>query len=304
MKGAHLWKRILNEGFDVPDRTLRDDDNDLRRVGDYMRSAGFVRDIITAKIIVCDIKLDESEHAQYDLRKTGRTPMPLPFHQFWVEFPEVTDWTCGNYVSVIKSPNEDFSYSGFVFPIIGVREKRPFCRQPVFIAFDADMRIHGLSIPQIEVPGYGLMEDCHAINHAGFLSVALHLLACKNVSLKGNDGEPKQARRASKRYGNTPDAYRYHTLTVRASGGTSGAGIDIGTMPHHVCMGHFSYYGPASSSGAPDGLDRGLLFGKHTGKFYMPPCLKGDKKNGVVEKDYLIPAGTDSSQVLQSASPS
>ena len=44
-----------------------------------------------------------------------------------------------------------------------------------------------------------------------------------------------------------------------------------------------------TKSGCPDGRDRGLLFGKYAGRYLIPPCAKGDKKNGVVEKDYKIP---------------
>lgn len=53
-------------------------------------------------------------------------------------------------------------------------------------------------------------------------------------------------------------------------------------MPRHVCRGHFAEYGPEFS--------KGLLFGKYAGRFFIPPHLKGDKKNGIVEKDYAIPA--------------
>ena len=48
-------------------------------------------------------------------------------------------------------------------------------------------------------------------------------------------------------------------------------------MPRHVCRGHFAEYGPQ--------FGKGLLFGKHAGRFFVPPHLKGKKEYGVVEKD-------------------
>jgi hypothetical protein len=114
----------------------------------------------------------------------------------------------------------------------------------------------------------------------------LELLACKNVGLSDRDNDPEQVKCAIKRHGGTPDSYRYHTLIVRPPGskGSNSPGIDIGMMPRHVCRGHFAEYGPE--------FNKGLLFGKYAGRFFIPPCLKGDKKNGIVEKDYVIPPST------------
>jgi hypothetical protein len=119
----------------------------------------------------------------------------------------------------------------------------------------------------------------------------LGLLSCKNVSLQPNDNDPQQVRRACKRFGGSPDSYRYHTLVVRPPGkhSASGPSQEIGTMPWHVCRGHFSEYGPE--------FGKGLLFGKYAGRFYIPPHVKGDKKNGVVEKDYVIAAPATNASV-------
>ena len=109
----------------------------------------------------------------------------------------------------------------------------------------------------------------------------LQLMSCKNVALKPNDNDPKEVRRAIKRHGGKPEDYRYHTLVVRPPGVKAGTpGQDIGILPHHVCRGHFSEYGPE--------FGKGLLFGKLAGRFYMPPHLKGKEKNGTVEKDYIV----------------
>ena len=53
-------------------------------------------------------------------------------------------------------------------------------------------------------------------------------------------------------------------------------------MPRHVCRGHFAEYGPQ--------FGKGLLFGRYAGRFFIPPHLRGDEKNGIVEKDYAVAA--------------
>ena len=109
----------------------------------------------------------------------------------------------------------------------------------------------------------------------------LLLLGCKNVGLKEAPVAAEQSRRAAKRFGGDASTYRYHTLVVRSPGAKRDApSQDIGVVPHHVCRGHFAEYGPE--------FGKGLLFGQYAGRFYVPPHIKGDKKNGVVEKDYLL----------------
>jgi hypothetical protein len=120
----------------------------------------------------------------------------------------------------------------------------------------------------------------------GYVSTVLEdltLLGCKNVSLSPRDNDPKQVRIATKRHGPSNTGYRYHVLTVRPPGAKSDSpGIDIGTMPRHVCRGHYQEYGPE--------FGKGLLFGRLSGRFFIPPYYKGKKENGIVEKDYEIAA--------------
>lgn len=109
----------------------------------------------------------------------------------------------------------------------------------------------------------------------------MRLMSCKNVSLEPRQNDPKQVARAIKRHGGNADKYRYHVLVVRPPGAKSDAPAqEIGVMPRHVCRGHFAEYGPE--------FNKGLLFGRYAGRFYIPPHLKGKKENGIVEKDYAI----------------
>jgi hypothetical protein len=125
----------------------------------------------------------------------------------------------------------------------------------------------------------GVMDNLRG-SMASMLDVLI-MLGCKNVCIEPRDNDPKQVRRAVKRHGNNASGYRYHVLVVRPPGaGTNTKGEEIGTMPRHVCRGHFAEYGPE--------FNKGLLFGKYAGRFYVPPHLKGKKENGTVEKDYEL----------------
>jgi hypothetical protein len=48
----------------------------------------------------------------------------------------------------------------------------------------------------------------------------------------------------------------------------------------HLCHGHFKNY----TEGNP-------LFGKYTGRYWWQPFVRGNKKKGVVMKDYLVKSG-------------
>lgn len=110
----------------------------------------------------------------------------------------------------------------------------------------------------------------------------LMVLSCKNVALSPRrQTDTAAVREATRRNGGHPAGYRYHVLVVRPPGARSDAPPqDIGNMPRHICRGHFSEYGPE--------FGKGLLFGKYAGRFYVPPHIKGDAKNGIVEKDYAV----------------
>jgi hypothetical protein len=45
----------------------------------------------------------------------------------------------------------------------------------------------------------------------------------------------------------------------------------------HLCRGHFKTY-----------TDDNPLFGKHVGKYYWQPSIRGKNKKGIVAKDYSL----------------
>lgn len=223
--------------------------------------------------------------------------MPLPFRDFWIESHGV-DTDTGIYFEVkSKEATADMT------PVCAAVVAASHGERPLIAALTqfAVTRNGSLSLVLIDDGKFSIQTSMHpaylrsdSVMRLGQMMVfqslsnafdVLMILGCKNVSLKACDNEPKQARRAAKRHGGTPDSYRYHTLVVRPPGAKSDSpGQDIGIMPRHVCRGHFAEYGPE--------FGKGLLFGKYAGRFFIPPHLKGDKKNGVVEKDYMVAASS------------
>ncbi len=55
--------------------------------------------------------------------------------------------------------------------------------------------------------------------------------------------------------------------------------------PFRIVRGHFSTYGMPHPS---DGKMRGKLFGKYSGRFWVPKHDVGTPKAGVIEKDYEV----------------
>jgi hypothetical protein len=271
MKGALLWKRILNGGlrpiphlkYDVESR---------------------VKQIITAPIIVAP-ELQEAEGGSnwYDL-----SGVSIPFDRFWIEGTTSETVAVGyTWGCLYQSTRDADRFHVLASCCYAARDFSPEILGD--IEFDLDLsgnpiqHTFGVEAPAEFIKLCGGEATAGAVISGPALAAGLSLmiLRCKNVSLQPHDNEPKQVRRAIKRHGGTPDSYRYHTLVVRPPGAHKDSPVqEIGVMPHHVCRGHFAEYGPE--------FNKGLLFGKYAGRFYVPPCVKGNRNRGVVEKDYQI----------------
>jgi hypothetical protein len=162
---------------------------------------------------------------------------------------------------------------------------------------DGDLPIHNLitsSHCSIAVNGVATPPKKEDLIHeaslaaAGVLEVMLNL-SCRNVVTLSKPYARPTRRRFAKILGGDHNSYKYHVLAVRPAGSKSSMPAqELGVMPAHVCRGHYAYYGAALISGNPTGQDKGLLFGKLAGRFYIPNHVRGDPKNGIVDKDYKI----------------
>ncbi len=106
------------------------------------------------------------------------------------------------------------------------------------------------------------------------------LMACRNVHLELKKSSRSMQKQHQRNYQHP--LVDYHVLTVSLPSdkshrqiGTSG---DPGTGKRlHICRGHFAEYGEEKK-----------LFGKYSGRFFVPAHLKGRKERGVLLKDYHL----------------
>lgn len=128
------------------------------------------------------------------------------------------------------------------------------------------------------------ITDREAFGVCGFISrvidVAVTLLTCKNVQ---EVSIPPSAKLNKKRVRNKKiPMYTYKVLKVVTpkkvrDNVKSGADMFIGAMPLHLRIGHFKVY-----------TKERPLFGKCSGRFWWPDRVRGDVKNGVIEKEYKV----------------
>lgn len=112
------------------------------------------------------------------------------------------------------------------------------------------------------------------------LGAALNFLSCSNVDI----AEPRRARPFRRRLERT--GVTVQEIVVRAPGKRRAASsaprpIAADETAFSPVRGHFSRYGPA--------YDRGLLFGKYEGKFWVPAHVRGQGE--AAPRDYVLKPG-------------
>lgn len=115
-------------------------------------------------------------------------------------------------------------------------------------------------------------------NSLTVLNSVLMLLGCKNISSKKVC--PSSALNKKRAKKNKQPLYSYKTLVVNldiSKQEQKNSSIKNATRLH-LCMGHFKTFKEKP------------LFGKITGRYWWQPYVRGDKKKGVVMKDYKIAA--------------
>jgi hypothetical protein len=111
----------------------------------------------------------------------------------------------------------------------------------------------------------------------------LNFLNCVNVGI-AEPQRPRAERRRIERTGVRVSEIHVFPVGPSASGG--GRPLDGGGTALHSVRGHFANYGPR--------FGRGLLFGKHEGRFFRPQHARGAADNGEVEQSYVLHAEAES----------
>lgn len=111
------------------------------------------------------------------------------------------------------------------------------------------------------------------------LAVFLMLLNCKNISAETIE-PPQKVNKKRIKNGKLP-LYSYKVLNISPlSSKRRREGDSSETLSHnrvHFCRGHFKQYFPNNP-----------LFGKFTGLYWWQPHLRGQNKDGFVDKDYNV----------------
>jgi len=110
--------------------------------------------------------------------------------------------------------------------------------------------------------------------------ITLMLLSCKNI-VETTIPAPTRLNKKRTLKNKLPiceyKVLEIHPLAPRKASAEKQHGPSRGLVRVHLCRGHFKDYTPDKP-----------LFGKATGRFWWQPSVRGEKKRGVLNKDYLI----------------
>ncbi|MDP2720462.1 MAG: hypothetical protein Q8O75_00775 [bacterium] len=111
--------------------------------------------------------------------------------------------------------------------------------------------------------------------------LALSFMHCRNVRMRQEVPPPKLSKSHQKKQGRP--LLRYHVLQIdhmksvlEREGHASMEGLKKAL---HICRGHFATYGSGG---------KGLLFGKLSGRYWIPMHVRGTLEEGVVVKGYEV----------------
>lgn len=104
------------------------------------------------------------------------------------------------------------------------------------------------------------------------------ILNCKNVSYEAIDPPAKLNKKRHKK--GKEEMVKYHVLNLHplSSRTVSRSGVQTEeTRRVHLYRGHFKSF-----------TEDKPLFGRFTGRYWWQPQVRGDKKKGIVNKDYNV----------------
>ncbi len=150
-----------------------------------------------------------------------------------------------------------------------------YCRVSDNILVTDHYRMHSKKMSEEKI--YQLGQE--GANLTAPLNFALMLINCKNISTK-KQNPPTSLNKKRKKNFRQP-LFSYNTLQLHLPGGTESKIYDITNSKEevrlHFCRGHFKTYTKDNP-----------LFGKHVGRYWWTPQIKGNKNKGFIHKDYEI----------------
>lgn len=160
---------------------------------------------------------------------------------------------------------------------------RRWAMNPVHMKFDSALEIvekgHSPNLNE-EVRSILEISIAEAAQKIRLFGVLFKLLTCKNIITEAIE-PPCKVNKKRIRNGKIP-LYRYHILKVKPFGSYYSRRFSEAIDPQshnclHLCRGHFKLF----SEDRP-------LFGKYSGLFWWQPSIRGQNKNGFVDKEYRV----------------
>lgn len=152
-------------------------------------------------------------------------------------------------------------------------EYRPLT-QNIWIIYSGDQGANLISKETVEP----VRELPELKEHLRCLNMCLLLLTCKNIGSEINKAPAKlNKKRALKNKGPLFDYRTLKLILPKKKGKGPGSPGTEQEKRMHLCQGHFRTY-----------TDDAPLFGKLTGRFWIPAHIRGNEETGVVKKDYHV----------------
>lgn len=115
----------------------------------------------------------------------------------------------------------------------------------------------------------------------GIVSNLLLMCSCKNIQYIDKDHDTVRNERNALRLSGRFAPMAYKTICINPhylhKYGNRKEIQSIMSVPAHVCRGHFAEY-----------IEERKLFGKYTGRYWIPAHVRGNPELGTIEKDYEV----------------
>jgi hypothetical protein len=266
---------------------------------DYMRDKVSMKSFSSDQWLYDDKKpFDEAVVIKADnvYRYTSKLPSitlpPKPMPPFKYSFVEVNLGVIGNigiHVACLKHNDTVFTNGlSFLNDIEDIKSAKAtlifhYLKLVDGIIYLLDLKTISLLDDNFNLSNsYSIGDEASVPGAVPFCYLALFtfsLMNCKNAIIINNNPQNKLQKKRHRR-GEFP-LVQYKTISVNGSLLTINnqhliSQNDNQLMPFHIVRGNFAVY------------DDKPLFGKHYGTYWRPQHSRGDKKLGIIEKDYSV----------------
>lgn len=123
----------------------------------------------------------------------------------------------------------------------------------------------------------------------------LNFMQCANIQTEYIEPSEKLSHKHRKKGHIKDKLIGYHVLRIATKGPAtktrgSGNGRGDGLVAFHPVRGEFHHYGDCCPGKHPP---KGLMFGKHTGRFWVPSHVRGNPERGSIVRDFEVKPVTE-----------